>query len=95
MKNKPKIIILFILCLVVILGLWFYSLKLNLSKPNGDQGKFNLNLKEIFDDLSNTFKNLPPAPKFSTSTPEATEQVIDTLADKLKNLTTTTTSTNK
>ena len=90
-NKKIKFYALFGLCLVVILGLWFYSLKLNLSKPNGDQGKFDLNLGEIFSDLSDTFKNIPPAPKFSTSTP-ATNQAIDNLAEKLKQLENTSTA---
>jgi len=89
MKNKPKILILFFLCVLVILVLWFNSLKLNLSKPSTGQGKFDLDLGKIFNDLKTAFKNLPPAPNFATSTP-ATDQVIDTLADKLKNLNSTT-----
>ncbi|MDD5290239.1 MAG: hypothetical protein PHT40_03530 [Patescibacteria group bacterium] len=91
MKNKPKILILFILCVLIILGLWFYSLKLNLNKPSDGKGKFDLNLGEIFSDIGDTFKNLPPPPKFSTST-TATDQAIDTLADKLKQLENTNTS---
>jgi hypothetical protein len=92
MKSKPKILILFILCIIIILGLWFYSLKLNLSKPSDDKGKFNLNINEIFSDIGDAFKNLPPAPNFSSQTPTttATEKIIDTIAGKLNNLSTTT-----
>ena len=80
-KNSNfKIYIFIAICMVVIIGMWLYTLKLNLSKPS----KSTFDWSEIFGGWGDAVKDVPPMPELTTTTPEVSDELINELADKLK-----------
>ncbi|MFH1610718.1 MAG: hypothetical protein ABIA91_02395 [Patescibacteria group bacterium] len=80
-KNSNfKIYIFIAICMVVIIGMWLYTLKLNLSKPS----KSTFDWSEIFGGWGDTVKDVPPMPTLNTTTLEVSDELINELADKLK-----------
>lgn len=90
MKRNIKLYFLFFFCVLLILLVWLYTLKLNLTKPEKNN---NEGLSKIFNSLKNvgdSFKNLPPLPQ-NTTTPQ--DIILAEVSDKLLELTSTPTST--
>ncbi|GEM_PF-2858839 len=90
MKKNIKIYFLFFFCVLLIVLVWLYTLKLNLTKPEKNN---NEGLSKIFNSLKNiddSFKNIPPLPKNTTSSQDI---ILAEVSDKLLELTTTSTPT--
>ncbi|HOY56283.1 MAG TPA: hypothetical protein PLH37_02550 [bacterium] len=90
MKRNIKLYFLFFFCVLLILLVWLYTLKLNLTKPEKNN---NEGLSKIFNSLKNvgdSFKNLPPLPQ-NTTTPQ--DIILAEVSDKLLELTATSTPT--
>jgi len=80
MNNKNiKLYIIITVCLVVILSMWFYTLKLNLLEESDSSFSF----KEIWDDIKNIGQEIPPMPELTT-TADMPEDILDEVADRLK-----------
>ncbi len=82
-NSNLKIYIFIAICMVVIIGMWLYTLKLNLSKPS----KSTFDWSEIFGGWGDAVKDVPPMPQLNTTTPEVSDELINELADKLKDVT--------
>ena len=80
-NNNLKIYIFIAICMIVIIGMWLYTLKLNLSKPS----KSTFDWSEIFGGWGDAVKDVPPMPSLNTTTLEVSDELINELAEELKN----------
>jgi len=98
-NKKTKLYFLLGICLMAILGLWFYSFKLNLnySLNKGNQGEKNgLDLNSFKNELMDIFKkspltngksDLPSLPKAeATASNEDWQKLADEMAKNIKGL---------
>lgn len=70
---------LFALCLIIIAGLWLYSLSINLSQNKNNSGS-------IFDLFKDIKLDTNLASLKNTTTPTVTDELLGNLAEKIKNL---------
>ncbi len=83
-NNKTKIYILLGLCLIIILGLWLYSLKLNLSALKNNDTSKDTGAKSLINTIVDIFKAHPlTEPEEKVTTP--VEELTNKIAEEIKN----------
>ncbi|HPA25686.1 MAG TPA: hypothetical protein PLK76_02935 [bacterium] len=83
-NNKTKIYILLGLCLLIILGFWLYSLKLNLSSLNNNATNKGIGAKSLINTIVDIFKAHPlTEPEEKVTTP--VEELTNKIAEEIKN----------
>lgn len=60
--------------------MWFYTLKLNLSRET----KSSFGLQEIFGELGGVLNDLPNLPEAATTTPTLTSEFLEQITKKLR-----------
>lgn len=85
MKNK-KFYILLVICLIIIIGFWIYSLKLNIQNiTNGGERKSGLSFTELKREIGNIINKSSLTKKDEKPKNEELKELTNKLAEELKN----------
>jgi len=85
MSNQKKLYILFAICLLVITGFWFYSLKLNLQNIKNSKTKSGLSFAELKQEINNIINKSPLNKKEDQLENDELKELTQKLAEELKN----------
>lgn len=89
-KNKTKIYILLVVCLIIILGFWFYSFKLNVARLGSTDEPTANGLNELKNSLFDAFKQNPLNESEPENQNKPLEELTNKIAEEIKNQTNST-----